>query len=379
MFDGFELTTIETSEAAIRVRHGGGGPPVLLLHGFPQTHISGTRSLQGLLVSSPWWPLTCAGTGGAANRSRLPTTSPTPKPAMACDMVAVMERLGFHRFSVVGHDRGGRVAYRLSLDHPKRADRLAVLDIVPVSEAFRRADMGFVLSFWPWFLLAQPYPLPERLVGAAELSFFNGHYDTRLLSPAGGHANLRRRTDPAPGRHRARATPPPGAGRSAGSASCSGLCARPSRARPCAFAWMAAFAGPRLLAFLDRAGVEYLVGLPGNARLEKRVRRLLGRAWIVFRTTGQATPVFGETRYAARSWGRKRRVIMKAEVVQYPGRAPRRNPRFVVTNLAQAPEAVYAIYRQRGDVENRHKELKDSLGLGRTSCPVSWPTSFASC
>jgi Transposase DDE domain group 1 len=79
--------------------------------------------------------------------------------------------------------------------------------------------------------------------------------------------------------------------------------------------------------------------------------------------------VFGETRYAAKSWGRKRRVIMKAEVVQYPGRAPRRNPRVVVTNLARAPEAVYAIYRQRGDVENRHKELKDSLGLGRTSCP----------
>ena len=84
---------------------------------------------------------------------------------------------------------------------------------------------------------------------------------------------------------------------------------------------------------------------------------------------GQATPVFSETRYAARSWGRKRRVIMKAEVVQYPGRAPRKNPRFVVTNLGLPPEAVYAIYRQRGDVENRHKELKDSLGLGRTSCP----------
>jgi hypothetical protein len=75
------------------------------------------------------------------------------------------------------------------------------------------------------------------------------------------------------------------------------------------------FAGPRRLAFLERAGVEYVVGLPG-ARLEKRVRRLPGRAWVLFRATGQATPVFGETRDAARSWGRKRRVIMKAEVVQ---------------------------------------------------------------
>jgi hypothetical protein len=129
------------------------------------------------------------------------------------------------------------------------------------------------------------------------------------------------------------------------------------------------FAGPRLLTCLDRAGVEYLVGLPGNPRLAKRIRRLLGRARVLFRTTGQPTALFGETRYAARSWRRKRRVIMKAEVVQYPGRAPRDNPRFVVTNLPLPPEGVYALYRQRGDVENRHKELKDSLGLGRTSCP----------
>jgi Transposase DDE domain group 1 len=129
------------------------------------------------------------------------------------------------------------------------------------------------------------------------------------------------------------------------------------------------FAGPRLLTFLDRAGVEYVVGLPGNARVDKRIRRLRGRARVLFRTTGQPTALFGETRYAAKSWGRKRRVIMKAEVVKYPGRAPRDNPRFVVTNLTLEPEAVYGIYRQRGDVENRYKELKDSLGLGRTSCP----------
>jgi haloacetate dehalogenase len=92
---------------------------------------------------------------------------PYSKRAMARDMVAVMERLGFDRFSVVGHNRGGRVAYRLALDHPTRVDRLAVLDIVPVSEAFRRADMAFALNFWPWSRLAQRSPLPERLVGAA--------------------------------------------------------------------------------------------------------------------------------------------------------------------------------------------------------------------
>jgi haloacetate dehalogenase len=86
---------------------------------------------------------------------------------MARDMVAVMEQLGFPRFSVAGHDRGGRVAYRLALDHPDRVDRLAVLDILPTATAWERADARLALAYWPWSLLAQPEPLPERLIGAA--------------------------------------------------------------------------------------------------------------------------------------------------------------------------------------------------------------------
>jgi hypothetical protein len=213
-------------------------------------------------------------------------------------------------------------------------------------------------------------PTDDPTHGQQELSCFNGHYDTACYLPLVATLTF----DDEPIQYLVGIVLRPGnapAGRGA-----IGRLRWVLRALRRAFPRAArrvrldgGFAGPRLLAFLERAGVEYVVGLPGNARLEKRVRRLLGRAWVLFRATGQATPVFGETRYAARSWGRKRRVIMKAEVVQYPGRAPRRNPRFVVTNLTRAPEAVYAIYRQRGDVENRHKELKDSLGLGRTSCP----------
>jgi hypothetical protein len=213
-------------------------------------------------------------------------------------------------------------------------------------------------------------PTDDPTHGQQELSFFNGHYDTACYLPLVATLTF----DDEPIQYLVGIVLRPGnapAGRGA-----IGRLRWVLRALRRAFPRTAlrvrldgGFAGPRLLAFLERAGVEYVVGLPGNARLEKRIRRLLGRAWVLFRATGQATPVFGETRYAARSWGRKRRVIMKAEVVQYPGRAPRRNPRFVVTNLTRAPEAVYAIYRQRGDVENRHKELKDSLGLGRTSCP----------
>jgi hypothetical protein len=213
-------------------------------------------------------------------------------------------------------------------------------------------------------------PTDDPTHGQQELSFFNGHYDTACYLPLVATLTF----DDEPIQSLAGIVLRPGnapAGRGA-IGRLRWLLRALRRAFPCATLRVrldGGFAGPRRLAFLDQAGVEYVVGLPGNARLEKRVRRLLGQAWGVFRTTGQATPVFGETRYAARSWGRKRRVIMKAEVVQYPGRAPRRNPRFVVTNLEQAPETVYAIYRQRGDVENRYKELKNSLGLGRTSCP----------
>src|SRR5207248_3252606 len=89
------------------------------------------------------------------------------KRAMARDMVAAMEKLGFPCFSVAGHDRGGRVAYRLALDHPERVSRLAVLDVVPTGMAWDRADARFALAYWPWALLAQPEPLPERLIEAA--------------------------------------------------------------------------------------------------------------------------------------------------------------------------------------------------------------------
>jgi hypothetical protein len=213
-------------------------------------------------------------------------------------------------------------------------------------------------------------PTDDPTHGQQELSFFNGHYDTACYLPLVATLTF----DAEPIQYLAGIVLRPGnapAGRGA-IGRLRWLLRALRRAFPRATLRVrlaGGFAGPTRLAFVDRAGVEYVVGLPGNARLGKRVRRLRGRAQVLFRTTGQATPVFGETRYAARSWGRKRRVIMKAEVVQYPGRAPRDNPRFVVTNLRLPAEAVYTVYRQRGDVENRYKELKDSLGLGRTSCP----------
>jgi hypothetical protein len=136
------------------------------------------------------------------------------------------------------------------------------------------------------------------------------------------------------------------------------------------------FASPAVFTFLEQEGVEYLVAMASNPKLEKRVRRLLGKARMRSKATGETATLFGETRYAAKSWRRKRRVIMKAEVVRLVGRDPRDNPRFVVTNLPQSPRRVYAIYRERGDVENRLKELHYGLGFDRTSCSGFWANAF---
>jgi hypothetical protein len=131
----------------------------------------------------------------------------------------------------------------------------------------------------------------------------------------------------------------------------------------------AGFAEAKLLTFLDRAGVEYVLGVPGNSRLDKRIRRLLGRVRVLARTTGETATLYGETRYAARRWDRKRRIIMKAEVLCYPGRARKDNPRFLVTNLPHRPATVYTqLYCGRGDMENRIKELQVGVAMDRTSC-----------
>ena len=128
------------------------------------------------------------------------------------------------------------------------------------------------------------------------------------------------------------------------------------------------FAHPKLFKVLEQQQVEYVVAMASNSRLEKRARRLMGKARMLSKATGQTAHLYGETRYAARNWTRKRRVIIKAEVVRHPGRDPKNNPRFVVTNLTEDPETVYQVYCGRGEVENRLKELHHGLEMDRTSC-----------
>jgi haloacetate dehalogenase len=169
MMDHFTAAEIETGETKIFVRSGGRGPAILFLHGFPETHLM-WRDIAPLLAER--FTVVCADLRGYGRSGCSPTASnhlPYSKRVMADDMIAVMERLGFGEFSVVGHDRGARVAYRLALDHAESVNRLAVLDIVPTENAWARADAAFALGYWPWSLLAQPAPLPERMIaGAAE-------------------------------------------------------------------------------------------------------------------------------------------------------------------------------------------------------------------
>jgi haloacetate dehalogenase len=117
----------------------------------------------------------CADLRGYGDSSKPPPDADHAsysKRAMAQDMVEVMRALAYERFAVVGHDRGGRVAYRTALDHPDRVTALSVLDILPTGEHFRRTDMQFALGYWHWFFLAQPHPLPERLIGAHPDAFY---------------------------------------------------------------------------------------------------------------------------------------------------------------------------------------------------------------
>jgi len=182
MFDGFTLEMIDAGGVTVRVRHGGAGPPLLLLHGNPQTHAMWHKIAPDL---ARHFTVVAPDLRGYGDSDKPPSTSdhaPYSKRAMAGDQVALMARLGFERFFVAGHDRGGRVAYRLALDHPGRVLKLAVLDIIPTGEIWRRADMKFGLGYWHWYFLAQPFDFPERLI-AANPDWFWQRHTTRQATP----------------------------------------------------------------------------------------------------------------------------------------------------------------------------------------------------
>ena len=185
MFERYALQTIEADGIALRTRHclAPGKPPLLLLHGNPQTHCMwhkvAARLARRFSVVAP----DLTGYGESAKPETDSEHAPYSKHAMAKTQVALMAKLGFERFFVAGHDRGGRVAYRMAFDHPQRVERVAVLDIVPTWEAYKRADMAFGLSYFHWFFMTQPFDLPERLIGADPEFYWRKHTSREPKGP----------------------------------------------------------------------------------------------------------------------------------------------------------------------------------------------------
>ena len=173
LFPGFASHWLGTSVGKIFARTGGKGPPLLLLHGYPQSNVMWHRVAPALAERFTLVIPDLPGYGWSAVPEADAEHAPYTKRGMATVMVEIMEALGFVRFGVVGHDRGGRVAYRLALDHPGRAEKLAVLDIVPTYAMWHAMDRNLAMKVWHWPFLAQPEPLPEMLIGKAPVDYWN--------------------------------------------------------------------------------------------------------------------------------------------------------------------------------------------------------------
>ncbi|MGJ3264882.1 MAG: alpha/beta hydrolase [Salinarimonas sp.] len=184
LLPGFATRRIETEPGiAIHVRTAGSGPPLLLLHGHPQTCATWYRIAPALAERFTVVASDLRGYGDSAKPPSAPDHMPYSKRVMARDQVAVMRALGHARFAVVGHDRGGRVAHRMALDHPHAVSRFAVLDIAPTLTMYERTDRAFATRYFWWFFLIQPQPLPERMIGADPAFYLRHHLAGQSRTP----------------------------------------------------------------------------------------------------------------------------------------------------------------------------------------------------
>ena len=175
MFAQFTQQHVPTDRGPVFARVGGAGPPLLLLHGYPQTHLMWHGVAELLAEQYTVVVVDLPGYGASFRPEPGPDHVPHSKRALAADLVQVMKELGHNSWSVAGHDRGGRIAYRMALDHPALVTAAGVFDVVPTGEVWARADAQLALIYWHWSFLAQPAPLPERLIGADPSAFFDFH------------------------------------------------------------------------------------------------------------------------------------------------------------------------------------------------------------
>ena len=173
LLPGFATRGIRTSGTTIHCIVGGAGPPLLLLHGYPQTHAMWHRIAPALAREFTVVCPDLRGYGDSGKPSSDATHTAYGKRAMAQDMVEVMRELGFPRFRLAGHDRGGRVAHRLCVDHPDAVERVAILDISPTRAMYAQTNQAFATAYYHWFFLIQPFDLPEKLIGADPLYYLH--------------------------------------------------------------------------------------------------------------------------------------------------------------------------------------------------------------
>lgn len=177
MFEGFERKCIAANGTTIHLAHGGSGPPLLLLHGYPESHLMWHKVAPRLAEDFSVVVPDLRGYGDSGKPPGDPEHINYSKRVMAQDQVEVMQQLGFETFFLVGHDRGARVSHRLTLDHPQRVMKLAVLDIIPTHKMFKIVNKAMATATHHWFFLIQPYDYPERLIGAAPEYFLRYRFE----------------------------------------------------------------------------------------------------------------------------------------------------------------------------------------------------------
>jgi haloacetate dehalogenase len=186
VFPGSTDHQVATGRGDVAVSIGGTGRPVLLLHGYPQSRLMWDAVAGRLTDRYTVVAADLPGYGDSFRPPPAPDHVPHSKRALALDLVQAMAGLGHERFAVCGHDRGGRVAYRMALDHPDRVSAVAVLDVVPTGDVWSRADAQLAVLYWHWGFLAQPAPLPERMISADPGAFFDLHVRRLGLGRAPG-------------------------------------------------------------------------------------------------------------------------------------------------------------------------------------------------